>query len=192
MKRRRWVVAGAVLVLGLSVFAVAGVAAGRDPWRLLGRHMTALSPAEIGQAALDYTQAAGYVHNGPTQVLLARAIKNEELPALGLGCPLEFGTIEEPPLALAIVNGDLAPRLPGLTMGAPRPVHYIGYVFDLWAGVPTLTITSATDAVFRTALHDPGLPVEATTTPLTCPTPLPYPKTLHYGDTAPTAPPARP
>jgi hypothetical protein len=138
---------------------------------------------EIGQfavqRAIDWHEASG----APPQAVLTRMVTPQDYLPLGLGCPLDFGTIEVPPLALVILKGDLRPNMPD--MGAEPPgIKYIGYVFDLWADAPTLEIASRDGGAFRIALNDPSLPSDETDTYI-CPTPVPYKKTLHYGDSAP-------
>ncbi len=108
---------------------------------------------------------------------------------LGWGC-LNFASIEEPPLVLVILKGDIHPRVPGSIVGNNDEfgVNYVALVFDLWSdvAVPSSIITSSDGSGFRKALNDPNLPPTSNgDAPVVCPTAPP--KTLHYGDVAPTA-----
>lgn len=153
---------------------------------------------EIGQYALQYTQNNHIVRSGTPQILLSRPITREAYTALGLGCLPEFGVIEPPPLALVILKGDFDLNSFG---GAHAPIRqdlgeiiYLGYVFDLWAGMPTSWQTTKSGGTFRTALNDPSLPDDGNE-PSACPPGLPLSQaTLHYGDPAPgfTTPPPLP
>jgi hypothetical protein len=157
------------------------------------------SPGQVAQYAVKYTQTRFRVLSGSPVVRLARAVKTADLPTLGL--PSLHFTCEEPPLMLVILQGDFdmrALRGSGTAATSLSRVAYIGYVFDLRAGMPSMTATSVTGSMFRTALADPSLP-EAT--PLTPPPsgvpaiPLP-PKPestarCAYGSVAPTVSPPR-
>lgn len=169
-----------VLTLGLvvSVSVIAGMDTSFKP-----HPMTNASPEAVGQAAVDYTKDQ-FPGNGNPQVLLVRSVTKQDLPALGLQ-RLDFASVEDPPLMLVILKGDFGfGNHPGSsqTMSGMR-FHYIGYVFDLWAGTPTLTMASPNGGEFRTALNDPTLPIVPT--PVQPPTPA-YTKQLHYGEVAPT------
>jgi hypothetical protein len=157
------------------------------------------SPGQVAQYAVKYTQTRFRVLSGSPVVRLARAVKTADLPTLGL--PSLHFTCEEPPLMLVILQGDFdmrALRGNGTAAASLSRVAYIGYVSDLRAGMPSMTATSVTGSMFRTALADPTIP-EAT--PLTPPPsgvpaiPLP-PKPestarCAYGSVAPTVSPPR-
>jgi hypothetical protein len=151
------------------------------------------SPEQLGEYAVQYATNMHEVSGDPPQVLLARLVAPSDFPTLGLGCPPDFVAIEQPPLALVILKGDLRPNMPGM-QPTIFPVKYIAYVFDLWADTPTIEISSRDGGVFRKALNDPTLPESDGGMPSVCPTPVPYKKTLHYGDAAPgfDAPPPLP
>ena len=197
-RRIIFVVAALLVAVILVVAWVANTTFAQDPhhWGLSGRNLTQLSPQQVAQVALDYTNASGYVQNGTPQILLARSIQNAELPQLDRDS-VPVSTIEAPPLVLVILKGDFVVNTPrGIASDGPRPAQYIGYVYDLWAGEPTLMITAPHGGIFRKALHDPSLPDDNPAAPpqahlgtptlgngaLTHTAP-----TLHYGAVAPTA-----
>ncbi len=183
------VLAALGLIALLSIFTI-NTQAGGGGFKV--RPLTGASAEEVGQVAVQYTQDKYPSKAGTPQVVLARLVQAADLPALGLGS-IDFASIEEPPLALVIVKGDFdVSRMPGLIRASAkmtRQAHYIGYVFDLWAGTPALTITSPQGSSFRNVLNDPSIPVDPLDAPLpTSPQPLQTaPKTLHYGETAPPA-----
>ncbi len=147
--------------------------------------LTNATPQEVGQVALTYTALHFPVLSGTPQVVLARSVTNSDLDALGIA-PIPNLTVEQPPFMLVILKGDFGPgKIPGISISR-QPTHYqyIGYVFDLWAGVPTRTIASPDGRGFRRALNDPSLPDVPTPIPAPLlPTPVNRP---HYGDIAPT------
>lgn len=146
---------------------------------------------EVRQVALSYTRVNYPVLSGTPQVVLTRPVTNNDLPGLGLP-PINHASIEEPPLMLAIVKGNFGQPIhrSGLASGqSSQGYRYIGYIFDLWAGSPMLTIASPVGGEFRIALNDPSLPV----VPSLAVSPLSTaPKELHYGDIAPTTRPNPP
>jgi hypothetical protein len=157
------------------------------------------SPEEVGRFAQEYAKAAGLVRSGTPAVLLSIPITREKYTALGLGCLLDFGTIEEPPLTLVILKGDLqfpnSSLLPNRDVHQQEPAAYAAYVFDMWSARPVALQGTLTGGSFRKALNDPTLPMNETWNPNACPTPIPSSKkTLHYGDVAPgfTTPPPLP
>lgn len=145
------------------------------------------TPQQVGQNALDHVRQDFVIRSGTPQVLLTRSITREDLPRLSLpGIPRT--TIEEPPLMLVIIKGDFGPsNLPSpLTGSSDEQYKYIGYVFDLWTGTPTLIMASPLGGEFRTALNDPTLPIVATPVPAP---PVASPAPLHhYGEVVPTVP----
>jgi hypothetical protein len=152
------------------------------------------SPEEIGRFAQEYAQANGLVWNGTPTVLLSLPITRDQYTALGLGCLPDFASIEQPPLALVILKGDLEFPSSGLIKSQSRRASgaYAAYVFDIWSARPVALDGSYTGGMFRKALNDPTLPTNENWNPDTCPTPLPASmKTMHYGDYAPgsTTPP---
>ncbi len=166
----------------------------------------AASPEGVGQAAIAFAYEERRVLSGTPQVLLARPITLEELGNLGLGWS-SFGSIEQPPLMLVILKGDFSKAIsfggfqrsePCLLIkdqpsSCPEPehYHYIGYVYDLWAGMPTIYMQSKSGGIFKQALNDPSLPYEA---PLSTPEnrhTLPSgSNAFHYGDSPPGGEPA--
>jgi hypothetical protein len=202
MKTQQWtvrIIVAALLVpviLAVAFVASTTFAQSQNQWGLSGHNLSKLSPNEVAQVALDYTKASGYVNSGTPQVALARSVNNDELLKLDLDT-IPFSTIEQPPLVLVILKGDFMVNMPrAVANNGPRPAQYIGYVYDLWAGLPTLTITAPHGGVFRKALNDPSLPDDNPAAPQK-PNPGAFapanggvtntPPTLHYGEVAPTA-----
>lgn len=164
------------------------------PYTYGARNLVGASPEQVGQFAVDYFVSANQVRSGTPQVLDTRPIKGDELPELDLGCPLESGVIEEPPLMLVVLRGDFDLNFAGsMTRNSPSGSSYVAAIFDVWSAQPTFITSSQDGTGFSKVLNNPALPVRGWGTTLVCPTPLPYPKVLHYGDTAPTiAPPTIP
>lgn len=157
------------------------------------------TPEEVGHYAQEYAQATGLVRSGTPTVLLSIPITREKYTALGLGCLPDFGTIEEPPLTLVILKGNLqffqSSILPNDNATLHGPNAYAAYVFDTWSARPVTLNGTLTGGSFRKALNDPTLPTNENWSPDVCPTPLPASKkTMHYGDYAPgsTTPPPLP
>jgi hypothetical protein len=148
------------------------------------RDLNGAAPEEVGQFALEYVQHHLKVSGRP-EVALAKAIKPNDLPALGLGCPIEFGTIEQPPLTLVILKGkfDISRVMRGQV---GNDYLYVAYVFDHWSARHTLFQWSRTGSSFRTALNDPSLPLDKSSVAMACPTEIAGKKDLHYGDILPT------
>ncbi len=67
--------------------------------------------------------------------------------------------------------------------GPDQHFSYVAYIYDLWAGSPTVWMASPTGGEFRAALNDPTLPAVA------APAEVPFigqtTPSLHYGETAP-------
>ncbi len=144
--------------------------------------LTNASEQEVGQVALAATARNFPTRSGTAQIALGRRVARDDLPKLGLqGIPQT--TIEEPPLMLVIIRGDFGkPNLPG-TGNIGQQFKYIGYVYDLWAGIPTLVIASPDGHEFRMALNDPSLPMSPPVV-ATAPVPSQGPL-LHYGQIVP-------
>jgi hypothetical protein len=145
------------------------------------------SPEEIGRFAQEYAQANGLVWNGTPTVLLSIPITRDAYTALGLGCLPDFAAIEQPPLALVILKGNLEFPSSGLiqTQSKRASGAYAGYVFDIWSARPVALDGSYTGGMFRKALKDPSLPASEDRGPTVCPTQIPSSKkTMHYGDFA--------
>lgn len=172
---------GGVALVGLLALAAGGAnATGPGHPDVL----TDASAQRVGQLALAQARRDFVVRSGAPRVLLARRVARDDLPALGLG-RIPRTTFEDPPLMLVIVAGDFgAAHLPSILTGGP-PQHYthVGYVYDLWAGSPTLTIASKDGGLFRIALGDPTLPVVPT--PIAAPFAGPAAPLHHYGETVP-------
>lgn len=151
---------------------------------------------EIGQRAIDFARKNGTIHSGDPQVLLTRPVTLDQLTALGLG-KHESETIEEPPLVMVILKGDFSPfPRPGAGEGAApgqspsqtdaNRITYVAYVYDLWAGLPTIIQESKDGGIFKKALNDSTLPDVPSLSPPSDPKRDSQPtaaKVLHYGDT---------
>ncbi|MHB8645854.1 MAG: hypothetical protein ACYDAR_08715 [Thermomicrobiales bacterium] len=192
MKKHKYlllfVVPVGLVIMVLGIFAIlASRAVASDSGMFVARPLTSASDQDVGQTAVAYTRVAFHVRNGTPEVKLVRSVTNADLSALGLP-NVSIGSIEQPPLKLVIVKGDIDddghPQV-GLQMTQQvNNYRYIGYVFDLWAGVPTLTIASGDGARFRTALNDPLLPTLPANAII--PSAPPIVPQWHYGDVAPT------
>ncbi len=155
------------------------------------------SPAEMADYAIRFAINNHEAVQVTPSVLLARRVTRADVAALGLGCIGETATIEEPPLTLVVLKGNFSKWSPSLQVSRPRIDHYLAYVFDQWAGLPTYWVSSPDGTGFRKSLNDPRLPVYPETESAknsVCPTAQPTTKTLHYGDVAPgfTTPPPLP
>ncbi len=129
-----------ILVSSCGYSAFVGGASG-VPYRTDGTPIPLTSATLLGKSAQAIGERAqqdalqgGDVRTGAPQVALTRFVKRQDLPALGLSCLVDWGTIEEPPYALVILKGDLQANLPGMRSGPPLAVPYIAFVYDLWAG----------------------------------------------------------
>lgn len=154
--------------------------------------------AEVAQFAQDLARQQLKAKGTPQVLLTPRAVDDQALADLGLGCGTASTAIEQPPLIVTILKGEFdfggaAPgfwQLPPPVPGKPR---YVVYVFDAWAGSPTVILASQDGAVVKKALHDPTLPdAPAGLMPSVCATPLPLAKRrMHYGEASPgsTVPP---
>ena len=198
---------GVILLLLVSIVLLVAASSGRVVEAQAGpfkppRPLVGASPEEVGQAAKDYTAGQFKVLSGTPTVLLARPVTKEDLPKLGLP-EIGFSASEDPPLMLVALKGDFDVSSLQMSGGAsPWKVGYIVYVFDLKAGMPTLTLVSPRGGTFRTLLNDPTLPEDTAQTPNTAqntnqPTedpniPLPSPVPANpshkypYGTIAPT------
>lgn len=200
------VIGASILLLALFIITAASdqAQAGKDEFK--PHPLTNASPVEVGQAAISYTKSKFPLISGDVHIALIRPVTTAELPGLGFGT-FEFGSIEVPPLMLVILKGDfgVGDKLGSTISQEPGRAQYIAHVFDLWAGVPIITGISPRGGHFRKALNDPTLPDDGPVVPnqtstgdLTpiapgLPPAPPYPKTMHYGDTAPpVTPPALP
>ncbi|MBW4575999.1 MAG: hypothetical protein KME08_12025 [Aphanothece sp. CMT-3BRIN-NPC111] len=119
------------------------------------------SAEEVGQSAIDYTRDQFTILSGTPEVVLTRRMTAAEFSVTGLG-QMGFGG-GEPPIMLVVVKGDFDVSNFGRfrafdSSSSPTQVKYIGYVFDLRAGMPCLTATGLTGEYFRRALNDPSLP----------------------------------
>jgi len=155
------------------------------------RNLVGKSPTEISQFAQNLARQQ-LKAKGPVQALLTRAVNDQELAALGLGCGPSFTAIEQPPLVLTILKGEFdfrgaAPGFGRMPPPVPSKSRYVVYVFDAWAGSPAMIMASEDGSLVKKALQDSALPDNTEThMPTTCATPIPASqKQMHYGDTAP-------
>lgn len=140
---------------------------------------------EIGQFALDIANRSLHPR-GNTAIAQVRPIKWDEAPGLGIGCLPDFASIEDAPLALVVLKGDM--DFGDINRGTQylpeeeRRVNFVVMVLDLWAGAPVYTTASKTGAELSKLLNDPALPKAPVTAPMTCPPRAP--RTVHYGEAA--------
>ncbi len=145
-----------ILVLSVVAISIMNVSAQPQGGTL---SMVNAPMQDVADAALKSTATRFQVLSEQIAVPLARAVTKEELPLLGLP-EIDFGG-EDPPLALVVLKGEFDVRnlRGGAASDTPWEVKFIAYVFDLKAGVPTLTLVSPDGSIFRDLLNDPSLPV---------------------------------
>jgi hypothetical protein len=143
-------------------------------------HLLNMTLDQLGDYAVDSLKTSGSLAGASPEVLLTRMITREDYPAVGLGCPPDPSSIEQPPLALVILKGNLRYNGPGMQSTFSES-HYAVIVLDLWAGAMTSQSFSVDGRGLAQILNDPTLP---TTELYHCPPPLSTPM-LNYGDTAP-------
>jgi hypothetical protein len=128
-------------------------------------------------------------YEGPVQILLARPIMRQEVPALGLGCLPDNPTSEEPPYVLAIYKGNFT----GSGSAGFGNAKFVAMVIDVWAASATRIIVSGNGGELRQALNDPSLPKPQAKYPTNCPAwapgNIPYGAVVP-GEVFPTADPA--
>ncbi len=187
--------AGILLLTILIVFAAGSYSSpgsGAKHIRYRPGNFVGLSTTQIADRALQLVRGQQMDLTGEAQVLLVRPVTREEIVALGLNCLPDALTIEDPPHVLVIYKGDFdISRLPGAGNIKGATVHYLAYIFDVWAGEVNAWETSAEGGRFRLALNDPSLPAEQLGSLITCP-PFQGTRTVHYGDPWPTPPPQTP
>jgi hypothetical protein len=148
-----------LVLLGMTV--VGYVQAQNNAVEFKPRPLTGLSSTEIGQYAIDYTKARYDVVSGTPAARIVRPINREGLRSAGLG---DFPALDcnPSPLMLVIVHGDFDLSRGAITSVDPSQWHsrveYIGYVFDMQVGLPTLTTTSPKGGELGVALGNPNLP----------------------------------
>ncbi len=124
------------------------------------RPLVTASPEEVAQAALDYTCTHFRVLSGAPEVALIRRVVPEDIAALDLPAPA-YHSSDPPLMMLVILKGDFdVSNMPGIRPAvAPAEMRatYLGYVFNLRTGFPSLTLTSPRGGLFRRALNDPTL-----------------------------------
>ena len=147
-------------------------------------NMLGLSPQQVAQAAQSH--ATVHLHSPTsTQVVYAQVITPEQMPNMGLPCR-SYATIETPPLVLVVLKGDF--NTSGLKghRGSPERVQYLAYLYDIWAGVPTMTFTSSGGGTFRKLLNDPTIaedyPNQFAEQDQQLPCPTKAPGYIHYGN----------
>lgn len=132
------------------------------------RSLTDASPEEVGQVAVNYTRARFNILSEKHQVVVARPVTTGDLSALGL--PTDDYDPQDYPQMLVVLKGDF--DVSNLFIGGKNSpdtwhewVNYIAYIFDLRAGSPMLTQTSAKGGILRKLLNDPTLPNEPVANP---------------------------
>jgi hypothetical protein len=116
------------------------------------------SDQEVTNAALESTRISFDVTDTP-KVILIRSVTIEDLSKLGLS-EVAGGDVGKP-LKLVVVKGafDLSNIRGGFSSKKGKlKASYVGYIFDLDAGVPIATLTSKNGGRFRKALNQPNLP----------------------------------
>lgn len=179
-----------ILVLGtMAVFVINAYAHQQG-----GTHSLVNAPMQdVEDAALKYTYARFQVLSANVIIRLSRPVTKQELPFLGFP-KIDFGG-EDPPLALVVLKGEFDVRnLRRMNVNdTPWRVKFIAYVFDLKAGLPTLTSVSADGSRFRDLLNDPSLPMPMINDSqpefnLQSPEPVSPATKLPYGAMAPPVP----
>lgn len=164
------------------------------------RNLIGATPEDVGRYAQEYAQARRMIRTGTPDVLISRPVTRQEYTALGLGCLPDFAAVEQPPLMLVILKGDIdlnwMPGPVGNIAEDGRKNNYAAYIFDVWSAQLVSFQGSYTGGLFSKVLNikDSTAPQE-NWNPVACPTQIPTSqKKLHYGDTAPgfTSPPTLP
>lgn len=146
------------------------------------------APEIIGELAKNHAQTFLRAQ-GTTSVLLSRPITREQVANLGLGCLVEFASIEEPPLALVILKGDFTfEKMPGGRTSQGIRFPYVVYVIDLWSGGPVRLMNSLSGGLVRKALNDPSLPFDEESTSQILECPPRRPGVVPYGAEVPGLP----
>jgi hypothetical protein len=184
MKRKCRLLLRCLGIVGIVLVGVMALSAGRANAAGHGHPdaLTHASPEQVGKIALAEARRDFVVRGGVPRVVLARRVARDDLPKLALP-PIPKTTFEDPPLTLVIIKGDFGAWLgPSIVHdGPPEHFAYVGYVYDLWAGSPELSMASPDGGQFRTALADPSLPIIPT--PAAIPFTGPVAPLHHYGDT---------
>ncbi len=146
------------------------------------RHiLTGKDARQIAQYIADNELNSTIGYEGSVQILLARPIVRQEVPALGLGCLPDNPTSEEPPYILAIYKGNFT----GSGSVGIGKANFVAMVIDVWAAAATRTIVSANGGELRQALNDPSLPKPQAEYPTNCPEWVPG--SMPYGAVVPGA-----
>lgn len=138
-----------------------------------------MSPEEIGVYVVDIEKTYGEVTNGTPEVLLSRIITRDDYSDLGLGCLPDYSSIEDAPLALVILKGDVRYRGPEYD-SFTQESQYAVIVLDMWAGGVTAGSFSQEGEGLGKVLNDPAY---SSNEPRQCGERAP--RSLHYGETAP-------
>lgn len=137
------------------------------------------SAADIERAAAEYA-CANFKSLGPApRVRLSRLISPLEYMSLFGGTQT---LCRDQQLALVIFEGDLELKNVSAFSAKPPRAKYVGLLFDLKVGTPTIITYSTTGDIFREALHDLALPERQLEL-------IPVPHEIRacaYGQTAPT------
>ncbi len=114
-----------------------------NSFNFIRRSLTSALPQQVGQVALDYTHTRFKTLSGIPNVVVVRKPTTNDFSALGF--PTEEYDPQDNPLMLVVLKGDFdVSNMRGRANSKWHTrVAYIAYLFDLRAGVPTLTQTSA-------------------------------------------------
>ncbi len=138
-RKQLTILAGLLSLSALTLMAAVQLTSAAASEPLVTHPLTNLSNQQIAQYALAYTHARYRAVTGVPDAPLVRRVTTADLPTLGLD-QVHFGC-GEPPLVFVLVRGDLdvSAGAPHWT-GAQRPVRvdHIGYVFDMYKGVPAV------------------------------------------------------
>ena len=116
------------------------------------------SDQAITDAALEWTRISFNVLGTP-KIVLIRSVTVEDLSELGL--PEAAGVNVGRSLKLVVIKGDfdISELRGGFSSKKEKAkASYVGYIFDLEAGVPMATLTSKNGGRFRKALNQTNLP----------------------------------
>ncbi|MGA7733351.1 MAG: hypothetical protein WCD37_18980 [Chloroflexia bacterium] len=149
------------------------------------RNLVGATSEEIGEFVVDLAMTQLNPQGSP-EVLAVRSIVWEESAQLGLGCLPDFASIEDAPLAVVILKGDMDLGSAVLGLGSlpaeQRRVKYVAIVMDLWAASWVHLTGSPTGEQYNLILNDPTLPQSTADQKSECPPRAP--RTVHYGQSA--------
>jgi hypothetical protein len=149
------------------------------------RNLIGKTSDEIGQFTVDMAKLQLNVQ-GPLDVALVQSIKWDDTAALGLGCLPDFASIEDAPLALVILKGDIDISSIGAGFSslpsAKRQTTSVAFVMDLWSAGWVYVGTDGTGSDFSDITQKSTSQAVSSGAQATCPPRAP--RTLHYGQSA--------